>query len=86
MTNRNFPYILLGRALYHAHTVASRSHAVRGKVQLAMDETFKARWLSERLRSKLEKHHKAFRSGQEPDAQKLKEYEEVVLEGLRALV
>jgi len=29
MANRNFPWILLGRALYHLHTVASRSHAVR---------------------------------------------------------
>ena len=86
MANRNFPYILLGRALYHAHTVASRSHAVRGTVQLAMDETFKERWLDEDLRSQLEKYHKKFRSGEEPDAETMHAYEEVVRRGLRTLM
>ena len=41
MENRNFPYILLGRALYHTTEVATRSHAVRGVAELAMDSTFK---------------------------------------------
>ncbi len=86
MTNRNFPYILLGRALYHAHTVASRSHAVRGTVRLAMDETFKDRWLDDDLRAKLETYHKIFRSGEEPDAETFKEYEGLIYRSLEMLL
>jgi len=86
MSNRNFPYILLGRALYHAHTVASRSHAVRGTVQLSMDETFKERWLEESLRSELERFHKKFRSGETPDTEAMQAYEAAILKGLRALM
>jgi len=86
MTNRNFPYILLGRALYHAHTVASRSHAVRGTVQLTMDERFKDRWLDESLRNALEKYHETFRSGETLEDEKLKEYEASILRGLKTLL
>ncbi len=86
MTNRNFPYILLGRALYHAHTVASRSHAVRGTVQLVMDETFKDRWLGDELRAELETYHKTFRSGEEPDTETSKEYEGLIYRSLEVLL
>jgi hypothetical protein len=63
MTNRNFPWIVLGRALYHAHTLLVRSHAVRGTVKLEMDEHFRERWIDDELRTVLEKGHKAFSSG-----------------------
>ena len=86
MTNRNFPYILLGRALYHAHTVASRSHAVRGTVRLTMNETFKERWFDESLRDALEKYHRQFRSGETLKEEELKEYESSILRSLEKLL
>jgi len=62
MRNRNFPYILLGRALYHLHTVATRSHAQRDVVRLGMDAHFKEKWLDEPSRKVLERLHKKLRS------------------------
>jgi len=85
MTNPNFPYILLGRALYHAHILTTRSHAVRGTVQLAMDEHFKARWLSDDLRKRLEKYHRSFRSGEELDEEAMREYEGLIREAMAVL-
>ena len=75
MENRNFPYILLGRAIYHTTQIANRSHALRGVVDIAMDSTFKEKWLNDDLRKSLEKYHKKFRSGDELEADELSEYE-----------
>ncbi len=86
MQNRNFPYILLGRALYHTYKVSKRSHAIRGTVDLEMDATFKDKWLSEDLRKSLEKYHKRFRSGKEVGADVLKEYEGLIKETLEKLI
>ena len=79
MENRNFPYILLGRSLYHLHKVAARSHAKRGVVTLTMDETFKEKWLDEASRKSLEKLHKKFRSGDEVSSEEMQAYEALVL-------
>jgi len=78
MSNRNFPYILLGRAIYHAYHIATRSHALRGVEELTMDSTFKDKWLDESLRKYLEKYHKIFRSGDEVSVETLTEYEGLV--------
>jgi len=78
MENRNFPYILLGRAIYHAYHIATRSHALRDVEQLRMDSTFKEKWLDESLRKSLEKYHKMFRSGDEVSVESLTEYEGLV--------
>jgi GTPase Era involved in 16S rRNA processing len=85
MTNRNFPWILLGRALYHAESIISRSHARRGTVILTMDETFRDRWLDESLQKSLEKYHKLFRSGKELSSEEMMEYEKKILEALLKL-
>ena len=85
MENRNFPYILLGRALYHTSRVSKRSHAVRGVAELEMDTTFKEKWLDDALRKSLEKYHKIFRSGKEVEVEVLKEYEKLVKKILRKL-
>jgi hypothetical protein len=82
MTNRNFPWILLGRALYHAQSILSRSHARRGTIILAMDETFRDRWLNDDLRKSLEKYHKLFRSAKELSPEEMMEYEKKILEAL----
>jgi hypothetical protein len=81
MDNRNFPYILLGRAIFHAYHIATRSHAMRDVEDLSMDSTFKERWLDENLRKSLEKYHKMFRSGDEVSVESLKEYE-VLMKGV----
>ena len=78
MDNRNFPYILLGRALFHAYHIATRSHALRGVEDLSMEGSFKERWLDDKLRKSLEKYHKSFRSGDEASVEDLKAYEVLV--------
>ncbi|MDQ7085803.1 MAG: GTPase/DUF3482 domain-containing protein [Sulfurovum sp.] len=63
MKNKNFPYILLGRAIFHAYHIATRSHAIRDIEDLSMDSTLKEQWLTDTLRKSLESSHKIFRSG-----------------------
>jgi len=86
MENINFPYILLGRALFHAYHIGTRSHALRDVEDLSMDARFREKWLDDRLRKSLEKYHKIFRSGNEVDVEVLKEYEALVRESLKQLL
>jgi len=86
MTNRNFPWILLGRALYHLYTVALRSHAVRGRVTLKMDESFKEIWLDDALRRTLEKYHKLFRSDKEISTEEMEEYAAMLVDAVRVVI
>lgn len=81
MANRNFPYILLGRAIFHAYHISTRSHAIREVENLSMDSTFKEQWLEDTLRKSLESHHKKFRSGDSIEAETLESYI-VLLEGV----
>ena len=81
MKNRNFPYILLGRALYHSMKIANRSHANRSVVAIEMGEEFKEKWLDDTLRKALEKHHKLFRSQDDVSSENLKAYE-MLLQGV----
>lgn len=86
MANRNFPYILLGRALYHTMKVAQTSHAKREVFEIEMDQSFKERWLDESSRNALEKYHKKFRSGKALATGELKEYEEIIKQILKHLI
>ena len=86
MKNRNFPYILLGRALYHMLAISTRSHAQRGMVEINIDSTFKDEWLNERIKKSLEKHHKVFRAKKEVELETLEAYSAVILEVLRELI
>jgi hypothetical protein len=86
MENRNFPYILLGRAIFHAYHIATRSHALRDVEKLSMDSSFKQRWLDEDLRKSLEKYHKIFRSGDVVETEILKEYEVLINGILKKLI
>ena len=78
MENRNFPYILLGRLLYHARQIAQRSHAKRDIASFKMENSFKEEWLTEDLRKSLEKYHKIFRSGKEINREALSDYEVLI--------
>ncbi len=86
MENINFPYILLGRTLFHANMIANRSHAMRDRVQLSKNDTFKEKWLDEELRKSLEKYHKMFRSGDEVKPEILKEYERLMLTAFKNVI
>ena len=86
MENRNFPYILLGRAIYHTIKVAKISHATREVFDIEMDQTFKEKWLDDTSRKSLEKYHKKFRSGSALDPEELKAYEEIIKRILKHLI
>ncbi len=86
MENRNFPYILLGRAIYHTMKVAQTSHAKREVFDIEMDQTFKDKWLDDTSRKSLEKYHKKFRSGKALEAGELQEYEEMMKRILKHLI
>ena len=86
MENRNFPYILLGRALYHTIKVSKRSHAIRGTADLEMDIAFREKWLDDGLRKSLEKYHKMFRSGKEIELEVLEEYTGLLQKVLEDLI
>jgi len=86
MENRNFPYILLGRLLYHTERVARRSHAKRNVAVFEMDSKFKEKWLTDEVRKSLESYHKKFRSGKSLDAEILAKYEAVIQKVLEQLI
>ena len=86
MENRNFPYILLGRAIYHTVKVAQTSHAKREVFDIEMDQKFKEKWLDDTSRKFLEKYHKKFRSGNTLEAEELKEYEALIKRILKHLI
>lgn len=86
MDNRNFPYILLGRGLYHTSKVATQSHASRDVVDIDMNNAFKEKWLTDEVKKPLEAFHKKFRSGNEVNAEELKAYEVIVLHMLKQLI
>ena len=86
MENINFPYILLGRAIFHAYQIATRSHALRNIEELSMDSTFKEKWLDENLRKSLEKYHKMFRSGDEVSVEDAEGYSGLIKSILEKLL
>jgi hypothetical protein len=86
MDNRNFPYILLGRAFHHARAVATLSHAKREDLKISMQSNFKEEWLTDSLRNKLEKLHKKFRSDDKIEEKELLDYQEIIGEILHKLI
>ena len=86
MKNRNFPYILLGRILYHTTQVAALSHAARERMKIAVDSTFKKKWLDDDLKKSLEKYHSKFRSGNEVKIEDMQDYEAYIKSVLKHLL
>lgn len=79
MKNRNFPYILLGRSLYHLSIISRRSHAKRDRLEIVMDASFRALWLDESMQKSLEKMHAKFRSAKEMESEEIQRYEKLIL-------
>ncbi|WP_309497735.1 DUF3482 domain-containing protein [Sulfurovum sp.] len=86
MKNRNFPYILLGRAIFYTSKTANRSHASRNVADFNMDSTFKEKWLNEDLRKSLEACHKKFRSGNALQTEVFEAYSQLIKEVLVKLI
>lgn len=77
MQNLNFPYVLLGRSLYHACMVAKRSHAVRGNLDLE-DSTFTQELMEGENRKGLEKLHLKLRKADELEEEVLEAYKKLI--------
>ncbi|HET8701886.1 MAG TPA: DUF3482 domain-containing protein [Nitrococcus sp.] len=69
--NINFPYVVLGRALYHHAAVMHRTHAQRGVLRVDAAEDASARSIAESERKKLERVFARLRNSEsgkyEPD-------------------
>ena len=57
--NKNFPYIILSRAIYYASLLKNLSHAKRDTIHINIDESFTNRWLDESNKKVFEKLHQA---------------------------
>jgi GTPase Era involved in 16S rRNA processing len=80
MKNLNFPYIMLGRSLYHASVIANRSHAQRDSINLKEEESYIGHIIDSDIRKKLERVHIKFRKAEPPKEELIKEYREALLE------
>lgn len=79
MKNLNFPYILLGRSLYHSSVIAKRSHAMRDNINLDNEEFFIEQIIDSDMRKILEKVHVALRKADEPKEEELEAYKKVLM-------
>jgi len=77
MQNLNFPYVLLGRSLYHASMIAKRSHAVRENLNLE-NSSFTEKIMDAENRKGLEKVHLKLRKGEELEEESLEAYRGLV--------
>ena len=84
MQNMNFPYVVLGRAIYHASIMITRSHAVRD--DFVLEENFTQQIITVELRKKLEKIHTLLRKAEELSDTLKEEYKKVILESLLNLI
>ena len=80
MQNKNFPYILLGRALFYTRKLLEYSHAKRDAFIIDKEEQKRENILSKEQRQKLEKYHKLFRAKKKVEEKLLKEYETLLLQ------
>jgi len=86
MKNLNFPYILLGRALYHASTIAKRSHASRNSIELDNEGFYTEQIIESEIRKKLEKVHLKLRKSNRVEEDELKEYKKFIEESFLKLL
>ena len=85
MQNLNFPYVLLGRSLYHASKIAKRSHAVRDDLDLK-NTSFTEKIMDADNRKGLEKLHLKLRKGEEIDEELLEAYRKLVKKSFLTLL
>ena len=78
MQNKNFPYILLRRALYYTQELANRPHADRSKIRMDDEALLGSQWIDEREKKELEKLHQSFRSGNTVKEKTLEAYSSII--------
>lgn len=86
MKNLNFPYILLGRSLYHASIIAKRSHALREQIKLEDEEFYTEQIIDSDMRKTLEKVHVMLRKGEPVNQTVLEEYKKVIMRSFLGLL
>jgi len=86
MQNLNFPYILLGRALYHSSMVAKRSHALRGSLKLDDEKFYTEQIIDSDMRKELEKIHVVLRKGDDIKDELWEEYKKVIAKSFKRLL
>jgi GTPase Era involved in 16S rRNA processing len=86
MKNLNFPYILLGRSLYHASIIAKRSHAIRDQIRLEDEELYTEQIIQSDTRKKLERLHTQLRKGETPNKESIRLYRQTILESFLKLL
>lgn len=85
MQNLNFPYVLLGRSLYHASVIAKRSHAMRTEIDLE-NVSFTEKIIDASMRKDLEKVHSKLRKGEELEEEELNVYKKLIQKSLLNLL
>ena len=75
--DRNFPFVLLARALYHTVAVATHSHADKNDIELKRSSIAQD-WITKDQRSQLEKLHQKLRDSKVWQLQEKERYEEIV--------
>lgn len=85
MQNLNFPYVLLGRSLYHASMIAKRSHAVRENLDLE-NASFTEKIMDAENRKGLEKMHLKLRKNEEIEEEILEDYRKLLKKSFLTLL
>ena len=78
MQNKNFPYMLLRRALYYTQEIANRPHADRSKIRMDDEILFSTEWIASEQKKSLEKLHQNFRSGNALKKKQFDAYRELI--------
>jgi hypothetical protein len=86
MKNINFPYIFLGRALYHASVIANRSHAARDTLELKSENSYIEKIIDSDMRKTLEEVHEKLREEKTPKEESMARYREVILDSFVKLL
>ncbi len=86
MKNINFPYVFLGRMLYHASIIANRSHASRDTLELKNKNSYIGKIITSEMRKTLEEVHEKLREKKEPKEELIAKYREVILESFLKLL
>lgn len=85
MQNLNFPYVLLGRGLYHASVIAKRSHAKRDEITLD-NESFTGKMIDAEMRKELEKVHTKLRKAENLEREEIEAYKKVLKDAFLKLL
>jgi len=85
MQNLNFPYVLLGRALYHASLMSQRSHATKDAIEVK-NIFFTEQIVQSKSRKILEKVHVKLRKGEKIEKELLEDYKVVVKKSFLGLI